>query len=507
MATEQSDTNQSDTNQFAAFLNQTGLESKEHQHFAVNWCVTNEKNGHLIVTPKKQRVVRGGLIADEMGLGKTIQMLGTMYCNAQSRTLIVLPLALLEQWTTVVTDLLTTSVIVFHGPKASKMSKSDLEAANAVITTYGKLGIGKHDIGNSLHEVKWDRVVFDEAHHLRNNNTRAYRGAMKVKAEIRWLMTGTPIQNKKSDFYSLCAVMGLPSDYYTCTKNLVNFAKQFILRRTKEEIGLKLPELTAQTCKIAWESEKERELAEEIHSRLTFSGVIKSKCGSAYVSNLQILPLLLKARQSCILPRLVHANARSAPQPNTNSDFMYPSVFNALGYRAALPEQPVTQSKMSAVIHHILSRKSDNRPKLVFCHYRGEIDEMVTSLSDGGMKVASFDGRTHQKDRNAMLTNAWDVLVLQIKTGCEGLNLQQYKDVYFVSPHWNPAVEDQAIARCHRMGQTEPVRIFHFIMNGFDAHASNASTCSLDSHATHLQSNKRNLMNDINKAVAESKHD
>ena len=108
------------------------------------------------------------------------------------------------------------------------------------------------------------------------------------------------------------------------------------------------------------------------------------------------------------------------------------------------------------------------------------------------MSCAFIDGRITQSERTAILSDSPDVLVLQIKTACEGLNLQQYKEVYFVSPHWNPAVEDQAVARCHRIGQTEPVDVFHFSMQNFDR-----ISLTLDNFCMQVQETKRDMRDRI----------
>jgi SNF2 family DNA or RNA helicase len=117
-----------------------------------------------------------------------------------------------------------------------------------------------------------------------------------------------------------------------------------------------------------------------------------------------------------------------------------------------------------------LSENKDNGcGKLIFCQFREEIDEIARRLQAGGLgKVATFDGRTSVAKRKAILNDKADAIILQIQTGCEGLNLQEnYSEIYFVSPHWNPAIEDQAIARCHRIGQTKPVLVRRFMMSDF----------------------------------------
>lgn len=446
-----------------------GLTHQAHQLEAVEWCVDREEHGRRA----GGALVRGGLIADEMGLGKTIEIIGTMHCNPLERTLIVVPRALLEQWSEVLARLLPAAPLVYHGAKARKLVEQ-LSEADVVLTTYGMVGMSKTAFGTPLHEITWSRLVCDEAHHLRNRKTRAHIGVKRLRVGIRWLMTGTPIQNKKSDFYSLCAAMGLPQEFYIQTENLIPFVRDFVLKRTKADVGMELPDLSSELCTVQWKSDLERQFAENIHASLPFSGVIANTTETRNVSGMSMLPLLVKARQACILPQLV----RFVP---------------ALGHEDAVrDERPkLTRSKMDAVLEHVIATASPKRPKLIFCHYRGEIDMLVDGMKAAGLNVGAFDGRVKQAERAELLKEPLDVLVLQVRTGCEGLNLQRYNDIYFISPHWNPAVEDQAVARCHRMGQTEPVRVYHFLMEGFD---KEERTCTLDVHSQSVQDGKRELM-------------
>lgn len=142
----------------------------------------------------------------------------------------------------------------------------------------------------------------------------------------------------------------------------------------------------------------------------------------------------------------------------------------------------------------ILERKDNGSGKLVFCHFKQEIDEIALRLRSNGLtKVATFDGRTSHKKRLQILNDKNDVLILQIQTGCEGLNLQEnYSEIYFVSPHWNPAVEDQAIARCHRIGQLKHVYIQRFEMSKFAKNELlDVDTMTIDNYASSVQNLKR----------------
>ena len=128
-------------------------------------------------------------------------------------------------------------------------------------------------------------------------------------------------------------------------------------------------------------------------------------------------------------------------------------------------------SKMDSVVGQIVERKDNGSGKIVFCHFREEIDWVVQRLKTGGVQnIVVFDARTSLSKRMKILKNdPIDVLVVQIQTGSEGLNLQsKFSEIYFVSPHWNPAVEQQAIARCHRIGQEKTVHVFKYEMDSFE---------------------------------------
>jgi len=488
---------------FKNFLSKAGLDSEVHQLEGVDWCHQNEVHGHKV----DDKIVRGGLLADEMGLGKTIQMLGTMSGNPKDHTLIVLPKSLLKQWQDAIIKTLGIEPLTFHDTGNRNATRELLENSPIVLTTYSliterttKQKTPKkakshyyHPVSNAfalIQSIKWDRIILDEAHHVRNTKTNIFHGAMSLMADIRWLVTGTPIQNRKSDFYSLCAVMGIPETYYTNQENLMELVRKFIKKRTKSQVGINLPELRTNTISVKWKNEAERNLAEDFHSMLQFTHVSKSPTkinNSIAVMGLQagsmILPLLIKARQMCILPSLVEKSLKH---------------FTEIGLmeenKETLEALHKSSSKMDAVINTLIERKNNGRQKLIFCHFRGEIDYIKKILEEQGqMKIMTLDGRTTEKERKEALSreNRIDALILQIQTGCEGLNLQHFSEVYFVSPHWNPAVEDQAIARCHRMGQNSDIDVFRFAMAGFD---EKNETRSLDEYASNLQDAKRDVM-------------
>jgi SNF2 family DNA or RNA helicase len=263
-----------------------------------------------------------------------------------------------------------------------------------------------------------------------------------LNAGIRWLVSGTPIQNRREDMYNLCRLIRIP---YKDPDSRLDILRNFVLRRTKKEVGILLPEVVEGMNVVSWENEREKKLAESIHSKLSIcrkqdKDTDKDEPNKENVLDFTPLQAMLKARQCCILPRLVQAN---------------PSVSSS--------------SKLDFVVGEILRNKGNGSGKLIFCHFREELDEICKRLTASGLNgVACIDSRTSDVRRKQCLVENNEALVLQIQTGCEGLNLQEhYSEIYFVGPHWNPAIEDQAVARCHRFGQTRVVYVRRFEMASF----------------------------------------
>jgi SNF2 family DNA or RNA helicase len=457
---------------FKWFVNKSGIQYKQHQHDGVKWCLNNELS-------KNQ--VRGGFIADEMGLGKTITTIGLLISNFMLKTLIVLPNVLIQQWVNEISRTTGHTPLVFYGAEKSSITLEQLCAAPIIITSYSHISVSAEKVDDPpeklLHMMQWNRVIFDEAHHLRNKNAR-YWGAKKLNSPIKWLISGTPIQNKRRDFYNLCSVVGLPSSYYTNSDNMDELLNSYVLRRTKTQVGIKLPNIELDCNNVKWATEEERVLSEDIHNSIRLADSVEK------------LSLIIKARQTCILPAMLKKSMQSMIDDNI-------IVKNDI-HDAALS----FSSKLDAVIDLLLSRRENGNGKLIFCHFREEIDAIVSRLRGSGVtSVSTFDGRSSLNKRAETLRENNEFLVLQIQTGCEGLNLQRdFSEVYFVSPNWNPAVEEQAIARCHRIGQKKPVHVFRFQMTSYqriDSISEDTLPLSLDQYIQNIQSSKRVIIGEI----------
>jgi SNF2 family DNA or RNA helicase len=436
---------------FAQLLEKSGYNLKQYQYEGTEWCVNKESEGI------------GGIYADEMGLGKTFTMIATIFINFKRRTLIVLPPVLIEQWAQEIFKCTGHSPLIFHGPQKNEISQLQLEQAPIVLTTYSMLAprhrcdpIGK----TQLHKIRWSRVIFDEAHHLRNIKTCRFKSCDAIVAQIKWLVTGTPIQNRRSDLFSLCKIVGLKYSFYTDPDNLEIIKTKYMLRRTKEQVGILLPPVINSLETVQWKNINEKMLSEEIHSLLPNQTNVSTNNISGHLANRmnskgQLLAIL-KARQSCILPALIKKNIDEIDEDTDDTDDEVDEDEDALN---SYNDGASYSSKLDAVIDRILERKDNGNGKIIFCHFKDEIDFIAQKLRQGGLKkVITYDGR-NSKGGVKTLSDAADAIVIQIQTGCEGLNLQKnFSEIYFVSPHWNPSVEDQAVARCHRIGQTKPPR-------------------------------------------------
>lgn len=443
---------------FIRYLNRNGLSLKTYQQEGIQWCNDIEQSGVQL----DDGCVYSGILADEMGLGKTIQMIGVILEHFKLHNLIVLPKILLSQWKHIIYTTLGHTPLVFHGASSKRITMQELYNAPIVLTTYGMLVEmkGKYNI---LHSMVWDRIIFDEAHHLRNRNTRNHKAALHIQSTHKWLVTGTPIQNSITDMYGLCAILGIKQSFYTKPEHMQTIVDSLILRRTKTQVGIEMPTLTYNTITVKWENPTEKQIAETLYVLWKNVSAREMLMEDHLVGKMSMHPfaLMLRAQQSCIsMKMLPHMNLAH-------------------------------QSKLNKVISMIAERKDNGSAKLVFCFYHLEIDLIVKSLSDLGLRVANFDGRTPPAERQSLLSSGLDVLVLQIKTGCEGLNLQQFNEVYFISPQWNPAVEDQAVARSHRIGQDKPVQVFSFNMEVFDKEDIHSET--MDDYIKGVQHYKRAL--------------
>jgi SNF2 family DNA or RNA helicase len=565
---------------FDEYIQKSGLEPKSYQREGVEFCLRREEPGGAVAV-----AVRGGIIADEMGLGKTIVMMGLILANlaAYRRTLIVVPVALIAQWVAQIKKTIIDTgvkpdlvVAVYHGVTGKRrvvLSEGGdsivwchrppnrggaARPIDIVITTYGCVAMEEPVSATAVSKKRplnvlkatpkvptlslltfhADRVIFDEAHHLRNKTSRIFKGAMRVvaggegaKRPSVWIVTGTPIQNKISDLKSLCYVLGFGVGDLISEEKRRAIRDQYVLRRTKVSVGMvaeggevvveagaetgavdvtcapRLQSLKHYKSQVPWSSENELDLSREIHQKARNTS-----------DRAERLKLYTRMRQMCVWPALLKAKTQAMTKTKeVMGDLDDAEDTHGLSmeeYHVAVSKQ----SKLDRVVATMMAEAAagSGRKSIVFCHYRREMTQLRDMLLRGGGggvgygvgcgsddDIAIIDGTVGPRERSRIFATAPTVLILQIRTCSEGLNLQSYSDVYFVSPHWNPCVEDQAIARCYRMGQTSQVRVFRFYMSDFvmeeAASTVAAEECisTLDHKCEEIQERKRVLCNEF----------
>lgn len=395
-----------------------------YQQEGVLWMLTMENN---------EGRPRGGFLCDEMGLGKTIQLIATMLGNKRKRTLVVVPKSIVSQWVEEVRKFAPSLVCkAWDGPKRCL---EQIEGADIVVTSYSL--VNKPD--STMHAISWDRIILDEAHEIRNRSSKVFKSICALKSDIRWVVTGTPVFNTINDFISLCAFVGISK---ALVQGMTNKVKDiYILRRTKEDLKVnEIPKCHFENVELEMYPDEQKLydfVFKDAHD--TVKEIFRTSI-NLNAKNMQILECLLRARQCCIWPQMYYDGI--AKKMDTQ------------------PELWIGHSKKMQTLFDMI-RTHPNEKTLVFCQFVGEMEYIQSQLEN---PVFRIDGSVSKDERNEQVRQFKAapndaVFIIQIKSGGQGLNLQEATRVYITSPSWNPATELQAVGRSHRSGQTRPVYV------------------------------------------------
>jgi SNF2 family DNA or RNA helicase len=400
-----------------------------YQHDGVKWMLGME---HQVSGPK------GGFLCDEMGLGKTVQLVATMLGNRKPRTLIIVPKSIITQWSEEIAKFAPgLQVAVFDGPNRVLDKTADVTLVPYTLLTMKGESL---DAKTPLHMVKWDRVILDEAHEIRNKGSKLFKSVCRLDSGIRWLVTGTPVFNSIQDFVSLCTFLGIPKSFVQGrTKEIKDI---YILRRTKDDLveRLRLPPCYFENVELDMFTE-ERALYECVFTEAqdTIKDAFRNAV-SLNAKNMVILECLLRARQCMIWPQM---------------------YLNGVAMKnETIPMQWEGRSNKMETLFRMIQEHPDEK-SLVFCQFRGEMNYIQSQLK---CPVFRVDGSVPKDERVRQIegfkkASSGAVFIIQIKSGGQGLNLQEATRVYIMAPSWNPATELQAIGRSHRTGQTQAVYV------------------------------------------------
>ena len=409
-----------------------------HQVEGVKWMLARERAN---TGPK------GGFLCDEMGVGKTAQVISTISENFMKNTLIIVPKSIVGQWKNEIHRFAPhLSVYVYDGPDRFK-DPENFTKHDVTVSSYGLLT----EQDPILLRVAWGRVVLDEAHEIRNRRSKRSKAACALKSEIKWAITGTPIFNKIDDFVSLSAFVGFSQ--LEIQREYDSIKNGYILRRTKDD-----HDISCDTTKCFFENVEIEMYPEEkefytnvfMESQDTIKEIFRNSVGNVTRHNMAILECFLRARQAMIWPQLYNDG-----------------VSKQCGID--LPKWEGRSKKMETLFR-LISEHTDEKT-LVFCQFIGEMDHISKQLECPVFRIDGTCSSEHRESQLKKFANAPtnSVMIIQVKAGGQGLNIQCASRVYITSPAWNPGTELQAIGRCHRSGQKRDVHVKKLIYVGDEA--------------------------------------
>jgi non-specific serine/threonine protein kinase len=398
----------------------------------------------------------GGILADDMGLGKTVQALSMLQHFAEEegslKALVVCPTTLIYNWENEIKKFTPSLTWRIHHGNARAKRKEDFGEDNIIITTYGTL---RSDI-QMLMKIPFDYVVLDESQAIKNPASKVTKAAGLLKAKNRVCMSGTPLQNNTFDIYAqmnflnpglLGSVEFFRNEFSTPIdklgeqeqkEHLKKLLYPFILRRTKEQVAKDLPEKT-ETILFCEMEAAQKSVYDTYRNayRNKILGVIDEQ--GVGRSQLTILQGLMKLRQICDSPAIL------------NEDEKYPNV----------------SIKLEELTREITENIGEHKA-LIFSQFLGMLSLIKEKLTENNIEFEYFDGSTSAADREKAIQNFQSneqcrVFLISLKAGGVGLNLTAADYVYIVDPWWNPAVEQQAIDRTHRIGQTKNIFAYRMI--------------------------------------------
>ncbi|HKK53199.1 MAG TPA: DEAD/DEAH box helicase, partial [Myxococcota bacterium] len=400
---------------------------RPYQRQGVDWLVFLRRAG------------LGALLADDMGLGKTLQAL----CAIEGRTLVVAPTSVLHGWEREIARFRPElSCALYHGAGRSLDPRADV-----TLTSYALL---RQDI-DRLAEPTWSCVVLDEAQAIKNPESQIARAAMRLDAEARIALTGTPVENRLEELWSQLhflnpGLLGGRSDFREryarpiaegddpTAERLRRRIRPFLLRRLKADVAPELPPLSeiVLDCDL---SPEERAVYDSVRAATVRDVVERLRAGGNVMAALEAL---LRLRQAACHPSLVPGQTGA----------------------------PASSSKLETLFARLEEAVADGHKALVFSQWTSLLDRVEPGLRERGIEWLRIDGTTQARGEVVDRFQADDgppVMLLSLRAGGTGLNLTAADHVFLLDPWWNPAVEAQAADRAHRIGQDRPVVLHRLI--------------------------------------------
>lgn len=385
----------------------------------------------------------GGILADEMGLGKTIQTIAFILSEKNKKTIIVCPTSLIYNWQDELKRFAPEiRVLIVHGTERTETMKS-LCDYDIILTTYGTLRLDIDFYSN----IEFDFAIIDEGQNIKNAEALNTKVVKEIKAGTRLALTGTPIENNLVELWSIFDFI-MPGYLYSREKfeekfiqdnednleSLKLLIKPFILRRTKKEVMKELPDKVEKKLLVEMADSQKA-----VYSSYTKKAKALLKTGGE--GRMEVFSYLTKLRQICLDPSLIIEDYKG--------------------------ESSKFKTALEIVKAHI---KSDGKV-ILFSQFASVLDNIGQRLKEESIQYYQLDGRTKPKERIIRVkefnnSDSVKVFLISLKAGGIGLNLTSANLVIHFDPWWNPAVEDQATDRAHRIGQSQVVEVVKLVAKG-----------------------------------------
>jgi hypothetical protein len=392
----------------------------------------------------------GACLADDMGLGKTVQALALILARApQGPTLVLAPMSVCANWVAEAQRFAPTLRPQRFGPGDRAAVLQEAGPFDLIVCSYGLM----QSEGERLAAVQWETIVADEAQAFKNTLTKRSQAIMRLNGGFRMIATGTPIENHLGEIWNLFQFInpGLLGSLESFNRRFANpielnkdqgararlrqLLRPFILRRLKSEVLAELPPRTEITLRLEL-SEGEMALYEAMR-RQAIERLEQSPEANQGQQRMQLLAEIMRLRRACCHPQL------------------------------ALPDSDLPSAKLDAFAE-IVEELLENRHKaLVFSQFVDHLRLIRAHLDARGIRYQYLDGSTPETQRRAAVAafqaGEGDLFLISLRAGGVGLNLTAADYVIHMDPWWNPAVEDQASDRAHRIGQERPVTVYRLV--------------------------------------------
>lgn len=394
----------------------------------------------------------GACLADDMGLGKTIQALAVLLERGKGGpSLVIAPASVARNWLREAEKFTPTLNVHLFGKGDRKEMIDNVGNFDLLITSYGLLQQEAEMFG----EKQFHTIVLDEAQAIKNSNTKRSKAAMQLKGDFKIITTGTPIENHLGELWNLFRFLNpgllgssqhfqqqfaIPIERYEShdrRQHLKNLIQPFILRRRKVDVLDELPEKTEVTLTV--ELSPEEAAFYEALRQNALKNLEQSPLDGGQ-GQLRILAEIMRLRRACCHPQLVS------------------------------PEVTISSSKLELFGETVEELLENGHKALVFSQFVGHLKIIEEYVKSKGISYQYLDGQTPLKQReeriNAFQAGEGDLFLISLKAGGVGLNLTAADYVIHMDPWWNPAVEDQASDRAHRIGQKRPVTVYRLVTEG-----------------------------------------